>query len=307
MTGTDMPRCVALAILASRSEGDPMATPDKPLRVEIEVEIAATPEQVWDAIASGEGISSWFMPTDLEPGEGGAIVTHMGEDSSPGSITGWDPPRRLTFEEPQWAELAGHPGALVTPLTTEFLVEARSGGTCVVRVTASAFGTGAEWEHEFIDDMATYYRPYFDLLRIYVEQFPGQHAVRREVQVDLSDAVPVDDVVPAAARSLGVSGPGEAVDRAGALGLSGTVLRLGRPYLMVEVDAPVQGYVSVMARCVDDSRVLAGLDAWLFGPDAEAFAAGAEPGWRSWLAGLADAPTGSRARDESGVPSSSSR
>ena len=44
-----------------------MTTPDQPLRVEIEVEIAATPERVWEAIATGAGISSWFLPTDLEP------------------------------------------------------------------------------------------------------------------------------------------------------------------------------------------------------------------------------------------------
>ena len=47
-----------------------MTTPDKPLRFEFEVEVAGTPEQVWDAIATGAGISSWFLPTDLEPRRG---------------------------------------------------------------------------------------------------------------------------------------------------------------------------------------------------------------------------------------------
>ncbi len=286
MTTTDTPRCVQLAIVAARSEGDVMNSPDKPLRFEIEVEIAGTPQQVWEAIASAEGISSWFMPTEFEPWQGGAVVTHMGEDSSPAWITAWDPPRRVAYDEPQWAALAGHPDALVSPLTTEFLVEARSGGTCVVRVTASAFGTGAEWEDEFIDDMATYYRPFFDLLRIYVERFPGQHATRREVRVDMTGDIDSEDIVPAAARSLGVSAPGEPVDGAGALGLSGTVLRLGRPYLMVETEAPVRGYVSLFGQCRDDGAVWAEFDAWLFGPEAEAFADKAEDGWRDWLAGL---------------------
>jgi len=263
-----------------------MTTPDKPLRVEIEVEIAATPERVWEAIATGAGISSWFLPTDLEPGEGGAIVAHMGDTSSPGSVTGWDPPRRFAYEEPQWAEMAGHPDAAVSPLTTEFLVEARSGGTCVVRVTASAFGTGADWENEFIAEMETYFRPFFDLLRLYVERFPGQHATRREVRVDLSNGVAPADVVPAAARSLRVAGPGETVDEAGALGLSGTVLRVESPYLMVEADEPVPGYVSLVGMPCDGGGATVELDAWLFGPDAPAFADKAEDGWRAWLAGL---------------------
>lgn len=263
-----------------------MTTPHKPLRFEIEIEVAGTPQQVWDAIASAGGISSWFLPTDLEPGEGGAIVTHMGDESSPGSVTGWDPPRRFAYEEPRWAELAGHPDAAVTPFTTEFLVEARSGGTCVVRVTASAFGTGADWEDEFIDEMATYYRPFFDLLRLYLERFPGQQATRREVRVEVTDGLEPADVVPAAARSLGVSAPGEPVHGSGALGLSGTVLRVGRPYLMVEADGPVPGYVSLMGQDREAGGATVELDAWLFGPDAAAFADQAEDGWRAWLAGL---------------------
>jgi uncharacterized protein YndB with AHSA1/START domain len=263
-----------------------MTTPAKPLRVEIEVEVAGTPQQVWDAIASAEGITSWFLPTDLEPRLGGAIVAHMGEQSSPGSVTGWDPPHRFAYEEPEWADLAGHPGADVSPMTSEFLVEARSGGTCVVRVTLSAFGTGADWENEFIDDVESYFRPMFDFLRLYVERFPGQHATRREVRVDVDDGLAPEDVVPAAARSLRVAGPGEPVDEAGGLGLSGTVLRVEAPYLMVEADEPVPGYVSVLGQPCDGGGVTLGLDAWLFGPDAPQFADKAEDGWRAWLAGL---------------------
>ena len=59
------------------------------------------------------------------------------------------PARRIAYEE-DWASLVGHPGADVTPLATEFLVEARSGGTCVVRVVTSAFGTGADWEDDVL-------------------------------------------------------------------------------------------------------------------------------------------------------------
>ena len=36
----------------------------------------------------------------------------------------------------------------------------------------------------------------------------------------------------------------------------------------------------------DDGAVWAEFDAWLFGPEAEAFADDAEDGWRDWLAGL---------------------
>ena len=49
-----------------------MTTPDRPLRMELTFEMPGTAEQVWDAIATANGISSWFMPTDMEERVGGA-------------------------------------------------------------------------------------------------------------------------------------------------------------------------------------------------------------------------------------------
>ena len=111
-------------------------------------------------------------------------------------MTGWDPPRRFVYEEPEWAELAGHPDASVSPLATEFLVEARSGGTCVVRVTSSAFGTGADWENEFIDEMATYFRPFFDLLRCTSSASPASTPPGARCGSTSPDGLDPADVVP---------------------------------------------------------------------------------------------------------------
>lgn len=33
--------------------------------VQVEVEVPGTPEQVWQAIATGPGVSSWFVPTKV--------------------------------------------------------------------------------------------------------------------------------------------------------------------------------------------------------------------------------------------------
>ena len=164
-----------------------MTTPDAPLRMELTFELPGTAEQVWDAIATANGISSWFVRTDLEEREGGRIVMHMGPDAaSPGTVTGWDPPHRFRYEEPDWAEFSGHPEGEVTPLVTEFLVEARSGGTCVLRVVSSAFGTGADWEQEFIDEMEKGWQPFFDRLRLLLTHFPGQQVTLLEAQVTAS-------------------------------------------------------------------------------------------------------------------------
>src|SRR5579859_2105919 len=38
--------------------------------VQVEVEVPGTPEEVWQAIATGPGISSWFVPTEFEERDG---------------------------------------------------------------------------------------------------------------------------------------------------------------------------------------------------------------------------------------------
>jgi uncharacterized protein YndB with AHSA1/START domain len=265
-----------------------MTTPDVPYRLEISVEVPGTPEQVWAAIATADGISSWFMPTDLEERQGGAMVAHMGGTDVPANVTGWDPPRRFVYEEPEWAAMMGHPGAEATPMASEFLIEARSGGTCVVRVVSSAFGTGAEWEREFMDEMEAFWAPYFrHQLRMYLGRFPGQRASMMEVEVDLPGGTGA--VREAIARALGIEEAGQPVD---VLGLRGHVEDFGEPYIMLSSTDPVPGYANLFATGAegstdDEPRSTAHLQAWLFGDDAPAYVDEATPLWKAWFAQLA--------------------
>lgn len=58
-------------------------------RVERSYDVPATPEQVWEAIATAEGISSWMVPTQLDPQVGGAVSFDLGDFTSNGVITGY--------------------------------------------------------------------------------------------------------------------------------------------------------------------------------------------------------------------------
>ena len=148
------------------------ATLNVPYRLEFSVEVPGTPEQVWQAIATAKGMSAWFTPTEIEEREGGPLHFTMGPDmGSEGQVTSWDPPRRLVYEE-DWAALMGKDPDALSPLTSEFLVEAQSGGTCIVHVTSSGFGTGAAWESEFWDEMGCGWMPFFDNLRLYLTSRP---------------------------------------------------------------------------------------------------------------------------------------
>jgi len=258
-------------------------TPDVPLRAVVEYEVPGTPEQIWEAIATAEGIGSWFLPTDLDGRVGGAIVTHMGEDvSSPGTVTGWNPPHRFAYEEPEWAEFTGHPGAVTTPLVTEFLIEARSGGTCVVRIVSSAFGTGADWEAEFFDQLRTMWRPFLDNLRLYLSNFPGQRGTSLSAQAVVPR--PRDEVWSALRRDLGVVAVGQPIETRG---IVGSVERIGEVELLLRVSSPVQGFLQFTAVDQDDGSTWTQLEGYLFSANAPEYVDRERSAWKEWLTSLA--------------------
>jgi uncharacterized protein YndB with AHSA1/START domain len=260
-----------------------MTAPDVPLSMEVSFEFAATPEQLWDAVATANGIRSWFLRTDLEEREGGTIVIHMGQDvSSTGKVTGWDPPRRFAYEEPDWAAVTGQEGATVSPLLTEFLVEARSGGTCVVRVVSSAFGTGAEWEREFFDNMEKGWAPFFDNLRLYLADFQGQRVTSLSAQV----TVPGDGAKVRAAmrQALGAEEVGEPVT---ARGIAGRIQRVDDDGLIVRLTDPVPGYMMFAAMDQGNGSTWTQIEGYLYSEDAPAYVERAQPAWKEWLQNLA--------------------
>lgn len=167
---------------------------DQPERVEHRTartyEVPASPDQVWDAIATAEGISAWMVPTRLDPRVGGEVTFDVGGAAMTGVVTGYEPDRSFAYEEPwplgtdpdaiptemaAWFESIGIPLGdvqdglpAVGPVATEFLVEAASGGSSVIRVVTSSFGAGADWEHEFFAQMVADLAPMHDRLALHL-------------------------------------------------------------------------------------------------------------------------------------------
>jgi len=111
--------------------------------VDLSIEVAATPEEIWDAIATGPGISRWFVPTEIE---GSAIHLHHANGlEQTGVITASEPPHRFRFEFPTFAPT---PEAEPQRTALEIVVEARSGGTSVIRLVNSGFGSGEDWDRQ---------------------------------------------------------------------------------------------------------------------------------------------------------------
>lgn len=127
-------------------------------RLEKEVLLNATPEQVWEAITTGPGLASWFMPMEVAAGEGG--------ESSMGTVTAWEPGKRFAVRTPEAEDGSFR--------AFEYLIEARGGGSTVLRFVQSGF-SGDNWETEY-EGMSHGWDMYFHTLGQYLTYFPGRTA-----------------------------------------------------------------------------------------------------------------------------------
>ena len=189
------------------SRHDDVARPDRDSpapgtrALELDVEVPGTPEEVWEAVASGPGISAWFVPAKVDGRVGGTVELDFGPGygSQAARVTTWDPPRRFV------AEVTGEGRPT---FAAEWLVEARDGGTCVVRLINSGFGSGAEWDAEY-DATEAGWRLFLYNLRLYLTHFPGQPSA--SILVNGKAAGPVPGPTASSRRpSACPPGPGRA-------------------------------------------------------------------------------------------------
>jgi uncharacterized protein YndB with AHSA1/START domain len=138
-----------------------------PFEIRKEIEVAATPEEIWDAIATGEGIDGWFLGTgnQVEPREGGRVWISFGEGAGgPSRVTAWEPPRRFAHE--------GEPAPDGSVHAFEYEIEALAGGTTRVRLVHSGFLAG-DWESEY-DAVNEGDFMYLHLMAQYATHFRGR-------------------------------------------------------------------------------------------------------------------------------------
>jgi uncharacterized protein YndB with AHSA1/START domain len=227
--------------------------------IAVEVEVTGTPEEVWEAIATGPGISSWFVPTDVDAAAG-TTTTHFGPGmDSVAKITAWDPPRRYAEENP-----CMEPNA--PPMATEWTVEARAGGTCVVRVVHSLFASTDDWDHQ-LEGLESGWPAFFRVLELYLSRFRGQRCSYFNVM----------SVVP---------GPEEPVWKSlSSAPLQGTVDMTrdsDHAFQLVQLEAPAPGF-AMLNICGMGSQVMAGITFYLYGEQGAAAAARDEGWWQAWM------------------------
>lgn len=248
-----------------------------------EVEVTATPEAVWRAIATGPGIATWFVPAEVEEHEGGAIRTDHGPFGvSEGVVTVWDPPHRFVYEERGWNPDAPE----APPWATEILVEARAGGTCVVRLVSGFFADGEGWE-EHLAGTDEGWAAGLANLRLALTHFPGLPAARLFVIGQAPGDV--DEVRTAVLAALGLDGarPGDRVRLTGdAPPAAGVVEEVTTHEVLLRVDEPGPGLLEIGV--IDYDGVHAAVRGYWYGDGGAAIAARDEPRWTAWLAAHLD-------------------
>jgi uncharacterized protein YndB with AHSA1/START domain len=252
--------------------------------VEAEAEVPGTPEQVWEAIATGPGISSWFVPTEIEEADDGRpmrSISHFGAGDSMdavSTITAWDPPRRFVAESPG-------DGPNDPPVATEWIVEARAGGSCVVRVVHSWFASSDDWDNQF-ESHTHGWVAFFRILRLYLAHFAGQRSAAFQLMAFAPE--PTAKAWAALTGPLGLSRAveGERVTSSGgAPRLAGQAVRVGPPEYpecLLRLDEPTSGLAHLFAMPMGGS-ICVSVRVFFYGEQAPAVTTREEPAWRAWL------------------------
>jgi uncharacterized protein YndB with AHSA1/START domain len=161
-----------------------------------EIEVGATPEQAWQAIATGEGMDGWFMGTnEIEPREGGKIRTVTPTWKDEATITTWDPPTRFAYRTDEKPDGAFY--------SFDYRIEGGDKGTTAIKWVHTG-ALGDNWEAEY-EAMTEGDEAYFHKLGVYLTYFFGRKATPVETYgPEVHDR---DQAMKLMRTGLGLGGP----------------------------------------------------------------------------------------------------
>ena len=257
--------------------------------LQVEFDVPGTPEEVWQAIATGPGISSWFVPAEVEERDGKPVAMkfNFGPGMEPRSaLTAWDPPRRFAAQGEPWGDSP--------PMATEWSVEARDGGTCTVRIVHSLFASTDDWDNQ-LEGAAGGLSGFLSTLRIYLTHFRGQRSAMMQLMAPFAgtDA----EAWEALTVALGVKGlrVGQSwAAPAGAPALSGVAEYFTEsPYdAQLRLDQPGPGVAALGAFSFPGGGpTMVAINFYLYGDRAAETAARVTPLWQAWIQERFPTPT----------------
>jgi uncharacterized protein YndB with AHSA1/START domain len=163
--------------------------------------VAAPAEAVWKAITDGEELTRWFcVHATCESGVGGhQHIDWGGGVTAEQIVTVWDPDVHLRTEAARPDKTGDAAPDPPEPYATDWYLEHESGVTSV-RMVASGFGEGPDWDHEY-EGTFHGWDMFHKLMKHYLEHHRGQPSGNVVLYADLS--VPPEE---AWARLMGQGG-----------------------------------------------------------------------------------------------------
>ncbi|MDE0654802.1 MAG: SRPBCC domain-containing protein [bacterium] len=250
----------------------------------LEIEVPGRPDEVWWAVATGPGISSWYVPHTVEERAGGVGTASFGPEPEmqvSGRVAVWEPPRRILFDG----------GEGVDGLSFEWTIEPRGDAACMVRLVNSGFGSGPE--HDALrEGMIEGWRLFMLNLRLHREHFAGR--VATAVIPMALWAGPREAAWRALLGGLGLPPDPAVGDRievaaADAPELAGTVVDVDPRWIALVLDHPAPG-TAFLAVEGDGEAVTVSIWSYLYGSEGASAAARDDPCWRQWLTSRAAGP-----------------
>lgn len=247
--------------------------------VRVQTEVPGTHQEVWEAIATGPGVSSWFVPTKFELGADGqptTLVCHFGEGMDANAVVKeWDPPRRFLAESDDFA-----PGG--PPASTEWTVEPTTDDACLVTVEHSLQSDSDDWDTN-LEGTESGWPAFFTILRLRMAHFRDEpHAVLEQVGMAAAPDTAWADL--AAALGLTDAAVGERRSSPeGAPSLSGVIESVPNDSeVLLRLEEPAPGVGHLFALSLGDAVMLS-VRLHLYDPQAAATADREQAVWQAWM------------------------
>lgn len=248
--------------------------------VEMNLIVDGTPEEVWQAMATGPGNTAWFTKTEIEEHVGGKVQFDFGSGmASTGEVTTWEPPFKFGYVEREWEE--GAP-----PVATEIVITTRKGGKCSVRMVHSLFTSKEDWDDQ-LEGFESGWPGFFEVLRQYLAHFAGKNAASFQIMLSancgaleawqrLTEKLHLRGADVGERRTL----PAELEAPAGVVEqvAQGANVRT----LLLRMEEPQPG-IALVGTYADADKVRASVSYFLYGENAAELATRKQTLWSDWM------------------------